>query len=149
MAFDIQQLLYDFDLYKENTEINKVCDCLKMSEPDIAENPKFVFNELAGRLLPFYNLYPRLKNMVDQCDVMSLRFNPIIPIGPTFDSPAWIIEKNIDLGLNMNDPLYLNILESEFNGRILSAKNTSDSLTKFFDLDLLESINNVESGTGK
>lgn len=148
-AFDIQQVLYDFDLYKENEEINIVRECLKMSEPGIAENSRFLFNELAGRLLPFYHLYSRLQSLVDQCDHLSLRLNPIIPIGQTFSSPAWIVENDVDLKLDMNDPLYLDLLESDFNGRILFAKNAGERLAKFFDLDLMESMNDVEIGQGR
>lgn len=149
VAFDIQQVLYDYDMYKANSEINIVCDCLKMSEPNIAQNAKLLFNELSGRLLPFYHIHPNLKALVDQCDEMALKLNPVIPIGPTFDSPSWIVEKNIDLGLKMDDPLFFSVLESDFNGRILAAKNMTEKVTKFFDLDLLESMNNVNTGEGQ
>ena len=144
----MQQLIYDFDLYKSSNEVNIVCECLKMSEPVIAKNSKFLFNEMSGRLLPFYTLYTKVKYLVDQCDEMSLKLNPILPVGQSFNSPSWIIEKNIDLGIDMTNAIYLSILESEFNGRILSAKNSNDSKTKFYDLDLLECMNEVDSGQG-
>ena len=32
-AFDLQSLLRDFELYKENLEVNLIRDALKMSEP--------------------------------------------------------------------------------------------------------------------
>ena len=31
-AFDLQNLLYDFDLYKEDIEVNLLCEALKMSD---------------------------------------------------------------------------------------------------------------------
>lgn len=31
-AFDLKQLLYDFDLYKNDNETNIICECLKMAE---------------------------------------------------------------------------------------------------------------------
>ena len=31
-AFDLQSLLQDFDLYKEDVEVNIVCEALKMSD---------------------------------------------------------------------------------------------------------------------
>jgi len=35
LAFNLNELLYDFDLYKENLEVNLVCDSLKKSETGI------------------------------------------------------------------------------------------------------------------
>ena len=31
-AFDLPHLIYDFDLYKSNYEVNLVCNALKMAE---------------------------------------------------------------------------------------------------------------------
>ena len=40
------------------------------------------------------------------------------------------------------------MLESEVNGRILAVKNTNSISTKFFDLDLVESINELNTAKG-
>lgn len=52
------------------------------------------------------------------------------------------------MGINPDENLQLDLLESEHNGRILIAKNFNSSMTKFYDLDLLEPMNDVYAGKG-
>jgi hypothetical protein len=87
-AFNLQSLLNDFELYKTNSDVNLVCDALKMSETAILNNTNLMFIELTGRLLPYYKLYPNIKNLIDQCDAMSHKYNPIVPIGQIYKAPC-------------------------------------------------------------
>jgi len=51
--------------------------------------------------------------------------------------------------MKANDEIDIEILESDFNGHILMAKNHKSNLAKFVDLDLLEEMNQISVGEGK
>ena len=52
------------------------------------------------------------------------------------------------LNLDKNDNIKIELLESDFYGRILFAKNTQSQNAEFFDLDLLEPLNTVFTQNG-
>ena len=62
---------------------------------------------------------------------MSIKLNPILPFGQIYNSPAWILRDNLTIKMVSNDTVYLEVLESDFNGHILMAKNQKSNLVKF------------------
>ena len=56
---------------------------------------------------------------------------------------------NLPVQMKANDAIDIEILESDFNGHILMAKNHKSNLAKFVDLDLLEEMNQISVGEGK
>ncbi len=113
-----------------------------------------IFNELSGRLLPFYHTHENIRKLIDQCDLKIAELNPFLPIGQIFNSPAWINLDSIDIGIinkiEEKSCFQFDLLESEFNGRILVYKSPNATCTKFYDIDLLEPVNDdVFTGKGK
>jgi hypothetical protein len=53
------------------------------------------------------------------------------------------------LGIDINEPLQLEILESKLTGRMLMMKQANSTHAKFFDIDLLEVLNEVHIGKGE
>ena len=104
---------------------------------------------MSGRLLPFYNSYEKIRQLIDQCDRMSAKLNPLVPIGQIYNSPSWINEESLDLGARVADGLQVDLLESEFNGKILVLKNSSNLNSTIFDLDLMEQQSDIQTGKGK
>lgn len=148
-AFDLATTLYDYDSFKEDDlEVRLVGQCLKISEAAILEDVNFIFNELSGRLLPYYSSYDKIRQLVDQCDRKIAQLNPLLPIGHIFNSPYWINEETIDIGINLNENTQLDLLESQFNGRMLISKALQSTMVKFFDLDLLEPMSDIFTGKG-
>ena len=107
-----------------------------------------MFSELSGRLLPFYSSYEKIRQLVDKCDEMSTKLNPLVPIGQIYNPPSWINGESLDLGVKVADGLQLDLLESEFNGKILVLKNSNSLHSKVFDLDLMELQNDILTGKG-
>ncbi|CAF0731081.1 unnamed protein product [Brachionus calyciflorus] len=148
-AFDIYSVLYDFDLYKQDHEVNLVGESLKMSQAAILEDPNLLFGQLIGRLLPYYQFYDKIRNFTDQCDAKCSIINPLIPVGQIFQSPSWIYQDIVDLGLENIDDMQLELVESDFNGQILVNKKINSPMTKIFDLNLLSFKNEIFTGKGK
>ncbi len=99
--------------------------------------------------MPYHDTYERIRNLIKQCDNMALKYNPIVPFRQTYKAPAWILQEEFSMGLHMNDNLQVDLMENNFFGRILVAKNLSSQMAKFFDLDLMEAKNDVFVGKGK
>jgi hypothetical protein len=78
---------------------------------------------------------------------MSIKLNPILPFGQIYNSPAWILRDNLTIKMMPNDTVYLEVLESDFNGHILMAKNQKSNLVKFVDLDQIEQMNQIDVGS--
>ena len=98
--------------------------------------------------MPFYSSYEKLRHLIDQCDAMSAKLNPLAPIGQIYHSPSWINEKCLDLGVNVKENLQLDLLESEFNGKILILKNSNSLQAKVYDLDLMEQLSDIQTSKG-
>jgi hypothetical protein len=50
------------------------------------------------------------------------------------------------MDVDINEPLQLEILESKLTGRMLMIKQANSTHAKFFDIDLLEVVNEVHIG---
>ena len=114
----------------------------------ITKDSKLLFSELSGRLMPFYGSYEKIRHLIDQCDAMSAKLNPIVPIGQIYHSPSWINEECLDFGLRASDGLQLDLVESDFNGKILLLKTSNSLNAKIFDLDLFERRDDIQIGKG-
>ena len=58
----------------------------------------------------------------------------------------WIQEEVVDLDVDISEPLQLEIVESKLTGRMLMMKQANSTHAKFFDIDLLEVVNEVHIG---
>jgi hypothetical protein len=94
-VFGVGGLIDDFDLYKTNDfEVNAVYECLMLSEKallQIGDNQaadKLLYVELTARLLPYYGQYVNINKLIDQCDRMCMRVNPIVPISRAIQVPC-------------------------------------------------------------
>ncbi|RNA28355.1 NACHT and WD repeat domain-containing 2-like [Brachionus plicatilis] len=148
-AFDLFSVLYDYDLLKSDPEVNLVCESLKMSESAIIEDPNLLFSQLIGRLLPYYQIFPKVQAFVDECDAKSSIINPLIPVGQIFESPAWLYQSTIDMGIDSIENIQLELVESDFNGQILVYKKLLNPMTKFFDMNLQDFKYEIYNGKGK
>ena len=54
----------------------------------ILEDKNHLFIELTGRLLPYYDIYERIRNLIKQCDQISLKHYPIVPIKQIYKAPC-------------------------------------------------------------
>jgi hypothetical protein len=43
---------------------------------------------LSGRLMPYYQIYENIANLIDQCDKMSAELNPVIPMSQIYNAPC-------------------------------------------------------------
>ena len=114
----------------------------------ITEDSKLLFSELSGRLMPFYGSYDKIHYLIDQCDKMAAKLNPIVPVGQIYHSPSWINEECLDFGIKASNGLQLDLVESDFNGKLLILKSSNSLQAKIFDLDIFEQRNDIQIGKG-
>ena len=60
----------------------------------------------------------------------------------------WIYGEYIDLDINCQENLQLDLLESDFNGRLVIAKNYNSKTMKRFDLGQFEILEEINTGKG-
>jgi hypothetical protein len=58
---------------------------------------RLLYNEISGRLLPFYQAYENIRKLIDQCDRKIAEVNPLLPIGQIFNSPGKIVHRHCRL----------------------------------------------------
>ena len=54
----------------------------------ILENKNHLFVELTGRLVAYYDISHCIRNVINQCDRMSLKYNPIVPVRQIHKAPS-------------------------------------------------------------
>ena len=54
----------------------------------IIGNARLLFSELASHLIPLVHSYANIAQLVAQCDVMSVKLNPLAPIGSILTPPC-------------------------------------------------------------
>lgn len=114
----------------------------------ITKDSKLLFSELSGRLMPFYASYEKIHHLIDQCDKISAKLNPLVPVGQIYPSPSWINKECLDFGIKASNGLQLDLVESDFNGKILVLKSSNSLHAQIFDLDLFEQRSDVQIGKG-
>ena len=68
-------------------EIRILETCLRIGASSIRDCPDALSFELIGRLLPYYEQYPVIRSLIQQCDTKGLRHNHLVPLFQSFEAP--------------------------------------------------------------
>lgn len=86
-ACSVQQVIADLNM-SDDRETVLLTDAFRMAEAALTEEPNVLGVELTGRLLPHYDKYPNIRNLIDQCDFESMQKCPIVPNWQAYTSPG-------------------------------------------------------------
>ncbi|XP_074640266.1 NACHT and WD repeat domain-containing protein 2-like [Tubulanus polymorphus] len=77
-ATSVHHVLSDYTFSKER-EIIIMYEMFHMAESTLINQPELLAFEISSRLLPHYHSFSHIKNLIDQCDLMAMKFMPIVP----------------------------------------------------------------------
>ena len=58
----------------------------------VNQNPDTLGFDLIGRLLPFYDKYPNIRALLEQCDVHSRKHSSLVPLFQCYESPSEVLQ---------------------------------------------------------
>ena len=80
-------MISDFHLV-DDRDVKLVADALRMSESALAVEPDILGPEITGRLLPHFDTYSNVRQLISQCDLAAQKHCPLVPMWQSFTSPG-------------------------------------------------------------
>lgn len=84
-------ILDDFDdalNHKYDQEIVLVRDAIRLSASMLRNRAHMLAAEVVGRLLPYYNYFPNIRQLIQDCDTKSIHVNGLVPAHHYLQAPG-------------------------------------------------------------
>ena len=147
-AFGLQLLLEDLEyafLKYEDNEIRALADALRIAGSTLSLNPNSLALEIIGRLIDLIDNSPKLKLLVQDCDVKSLNDSAIISPFQIYDIPVSALTMSLDsVTADLGDAVLMKrateLVVLSIDGRVAKWDLEKGIITADVDLPLLKSI---------
>ncbi|CAD5120533.1 DgyrCDS9098 [Dimorphilus gyrociliatus] len=145
-ACGIQPLLADFGLCKFR-DVSLVEDAIRMAESALVRNPDLIGVELTGRLLPHFNDYPTVRDLIQQCDLAAPKLCPMIPVWQCYLAPGGPLHYVCEIDSRFSPQRDVVLIEKE-DSILLAAKPLHEADIRLWDIQEGEARPEVKSIAG-
>ena len=97
----LQPLVEDLEMAFDATadpEIQTLTDALRIAGSTLNANPNLIALEITGRLLDLFDTMPKIKGLIQQCDVEGHKHSAIIAPNQLYELPISSLKMAIDVG---------------------------------------------------
>ncbi len=131
-AMGLQDVLSDFRSTVEfgvvDPEILLVGSAIRVGGSYVNQNPDTLAFDLIGRLLPYYSDHMNIRNLIQQCDTMSLKHSAVVPLFQCFEAP----KKMLLYILEEHTQTVFDFIFSKLTNELISV--SKDNTISFWDL---------------
>ena len=98
-SFPLTATLSDFEDAMEHLDdknIKILTDTLSLSASVLSKHPHMVGPQIIGRLLPYYNVYQKIGQLIQQCDSDGTEVNALVPIYHCLHTPGGPLQYSLE-----------------------------------------------------
>ena len=96
-AMTLHDLLSDFRSYSEtdagikDEEVGLLGSAVRFGGSHVNQNPDTLGFDLTGRLLPYYDQYKNIRQLIQECDTVALKHSALVPLFQCYESPRHML----------------------------------------------------------
>lgn len=131
-ACSIQPVIADYNMV-DAPDVNLVADCLRMSEAALVEDVNVLGVEITGRLLPHAVQHPRIKMLIQKCDLNASRYCPLVANWQAYTTPGGPLQYVCEPEHDIRSDIDVDIIQSK-DTLLLTAKPFYSSRMQIWDV---------------
>lgn len=90
---DVVEYLNDSELIKQ---LNIVADGMRLGGVVLAQHPDMLASQITGRLLPVKDIYPRVRELIEQCDQQGIQHCALVPAFHILHTPGGPLKYSLE-----------------------------------------------------